>query len=115
MSIRKLERLNCLLFHVKKQAKANLQEVQELQEEKLVLNQTKSKIVLEKTHQKSFKRASKHQAKYGNADDINYKNKQEMSALISTHQGKVGYLIAIELSKTMSFSPLLSLSEIRFC
>lgn len=67
------------------QGRNNLQELHELQEEKLLLSQIKSKSNVEKTHRKSIKRASK----YGGVAEQTSLNKNELSALLSEHESKV--------------------------
>ena len=62
-----------------------MQELHELQEEKLLLSQIKSKSSLEKTHRKSFKRASKH----GNTDEVKNFTQQEITQLVSEQEVKV--------------------------
>ena len=49
----------------------------------------KSKTTMEKTHNKSMKRASKHQGKYGNPNSVSSKNTQEMTTLVLQHQDEV--------------------------
>ena len=67
------------------QSRNNLQELHELQEEKLLLSQIKCKSSMEKTHRKSFKRASKH----GNTEEVKTFTQQELSSLISEQEKKV--------------------------
>ena len=62
-----------------------MQELHELQEEKLLLAQIKAKGSIEKTQRKSMKRASK----YGSTSEITQKNEDEMSNLISEQSRKV--------------------------
>ena len=65
-----------------------MQELHELQEEKLLLSHIKAKGNVEKTQRKSVKRASKH----GVASDISVKNQTEMSKLVIEQEKKVGHL-----------------------
>jgi len=65
-------------------ARNNQQELHELQEEKLLLSQIKSKTNVEKTHRKSIKRASK----YGSVDEQTTLNKQELNVLLSEQEYK---------------------------
>ena len=62
-----------------------MQEMHNLQEEKLLLSQIKSKTTIEKGQRKSMKRASKH----GNNEELTAKNVQEMSRIASEHEAKV--------------------------
>ena len=65
-----------------------MQELHELQEEKLLLSQIKNKTTIEKVHRKSIKRASKR----GNEGEIDQKNKQELSHIVVEQQLKVNNL-----------------------
>ena len=73
-----------------------MQEMHNLQEEKLLLSQIKSKTNVEKGQRKSMKRASKH----GNSDDLTAKNMQEMSRLVSEQETKVGFFFNGQLNRT---------------
>ena len=68
-----------------------MQEMHNLQEEKLLLSQIKSKTTFEKGQRKSLKRASKH----GNNDDMTTKNMQEMSRLVSEQETKVRTVVML--------------------
>ena len=70
------------------QARNNLTELHELQEEKLLLSQMKSKTSIEKLQRRSFKRLSKHGE--NPPDDVAVKNKKELTALELEQQEKVG-------------------------
>ena len=62
-----------------------MQELHELQEEKLLLSQIKNKSTIEKVHRKSVKRASKK----GNEGDIDQMNREEISSIVVEQQLKV--------------------------
>lgn len=63
-----------------------MQEMHNVQEEKLLLSQIRSKTNVEKVHRKSLKKAPK------TADDLSSKNMQEMSKLVSEQEVKVNWL-----------------------
>ena len=70
-----------------------MQELHELQEEKLLLSQIKNKTNIEKVHRKSIKRASKK----GNMNEIDQKNKQEFATIIVDQQTRVTSLSSLSL------------------
>ncbi len=70
------------------QARNSMQEVHDLQEEKLLLSQMKSKTVVEKVQRKSMKRASKH----GSSSDQENRNKRELNQLVTEQEVKVRIL-----------------------
>ena len=76
-----------------------MQELHELQEEKLLLSQIKCKSSMEKTHRKSFKRASKH----GNPDEVKTFTQQELTSLVSEQERKVGAIGVKVLSSSLHF------------
>lgn len=65
-----------------------MKEIHELQEEKLMLSQLKSKSSLHKTHGKSLKKASKS----GIAEEIEKRNKDEYDKLVHDHDDKASSL-----------------------
>ncbi len=72
-----------------------MQEMHNLQEEKLLLSQIKSKSSVEKVQRKSLKRASKH----GQGDDLSARNMQEMSKLVTEQEVKVSLLVWAEKTR----------------
>lgn len=82
-----------------------MQELHELQEEKLLLAQIKAKGTIEKTQRKSVKRASK----YGSTGEISAKNQEEMTQLV-TEQGR-----KVILSLSENFRLILLLYFAHFC
>lgn len=63
-----------------------MQETHELQEEKSVVTHAKAKALMEKTHQKSFKRGKNAPKE---VEEIKNKNSQEMTVFIGQHQHQV--------------------------
>ena len=68
------------------QARNTMSELHELQEEKLLLSQIKSKNVVEKTYRKSVKRSSK---RGESTDVLSAKNQAEMTKLVTEQEERV--------------------------
>ena len=67
------------------QARNNIQDMHELQEEKLLLSQIKQKTTVEKSHMKASKRANKS----GNMDEVSRRNQEEINNLLAEQEVKV--------------------------